>query len=135
MKRRVFWTIWALLPVFGGFWYFGPGQELLAKDLAASHLDLALEAEGRSEWATAADEFQLALDGVPPTEVATRRYLTLKQSRASFMSGKTWSGIGGMEELLAEISADSSGDQELANSTRYNLATAQFFATPLSRAL
>lgn len=41
IRTRIAWTVWALLPVFGLTYHFGPGQRWYSEDRASSLLDAA----------------------------------------------------------------------------------------------
>ena len=125
MRSRWFWTFWSILPVIALVWYSGPGQAVEARGVAASHFEVAEQAAALDDWAKATEEYLLAYDNLPLSDVGARRALSLRHARASFMSGKTWDGIADMEELLDQFEKV---DPELAESCRYHLGTAQYFA-------
>ncbi len=124
MRSRLFWAFWSMVPVIALIWYCGPGQAVEARGVAAAHCDSAEQAAALEDWAKAAEEYGLAYENLPLSDVESRRVLSLRHARASFMSGKTWDGIADMEELLGEFNEV---DPELAENCRYHLGTAQYF--------
>ena len=124
MKSRVFWVLWAALPILVFFWYTGPGQAVEARGIASGHLDQARQAEALGDWTMAAKEYLLAYENLPVDDREGRRGLSLRQARAAFMSGETWNGIANLEELLAEFEGT---DASLAAQCRQHLGAAQYF--------
>lgn len=53
MPRKVLWTIWALLPIFGLSFHYGPGQELDRRRQAAILIEASVAAQARAEAAQA----------------------------------------------------------------------------------
>ena len=49
MGRIIAWSLWAVLPVFGLAFHYGPGQALLRRDLATSQLEEAELLESKAE--------------------------------------------------------------------------------------
>ena len=69
MIQRVGWSIWAILPVLGMAFHFGPGQEGVRRDEAARTLAIALEAETHAQEAQ-----RVAHDAQLATIEARRRF-------------------------------------------------------------
>ena len=127
MKRqKMLWTVWALIPVVLALWWFGPGQELQARSRVASTVELAMTAADQENWEEAAELFGQAIGEAPANSPESNRWLRLRASHAEFMSGNTWNGIAGMEEVLDEVK---DVDPDLARDARARIAAAQYFAT------
>ncbi|HIA27188.1 MAG TPA: hypothetical protein EYN79_03575 [Planctomycetes bacterium] len=125
-REKLLWTIWAVIPVLLAIWWFGPGQELQARSRVASTVELAITASNEGDWQQAAELFGQAIVEAPIDSLESNRWLRLRASHAEFMSGNTWNGIAGMEEVLDEIK---DVDPDLARDARARIATAQYFAT------
>lgn len=125
-KSKLLWTLWAVFPVLIAIWWFGPGQDLQARTRVASTVEQALTAVSDEDWKLAAELFGQAIGEAPSDSQESNRWLRLRASHAEFMSGNTWNGISGMEEVLQEAKDD---DPELARDARARIASAQYFAT------
>ncbi len=49
MLRVIGWSIWAILPIFGLAFHYGPGQKLMHRDLAIDRMETARSAEAEAE--------------------------------------------------------------------------------------
>ena len=125
-REKLLWTIWAVIPVLLAIWWFGPGQELQARSRVASTVELAMAAVEEEKWEEAAQLFGQAIGEAPANSPESNRWLRLRASHSEFMSGNTWNGIAGMEEILDEAK---DVDPELARAARARFAAAQYFAT------
>jgi len=125
-RQKMLWTVWAMIPVVLAIWWFGPGQELQARSRVASTVELAMAAAEQENWQEAAELFGQAIGEAPTDSPESNRWLRLHASHAEFMSGNTWNGIAGMEEVLDEIK---DVDPDLARDARARIASAQYFAT------
>ncbi len=125
-RKKLLWTVWAVVPVLLAIWWFGPGQDLQARTRVASTVEQAIAAAEGKDWKLAAELFGQAIGEAPSDSPESNRWLRLRASHAEFMSGNTWNGISGMEEVLAEAKE---ADPALARDARARIATAQYFAT------
>ena len=119
-RQKVLWTAWAMIPVVLAIWWFGPGQELQARSRVASTVELAMAAADQENWQEAAELFGQAIGEAPTDSPESNRWLRLHASHAEFMSGNTWNGISGMEEVLDEIK---DADPVLARDARARIAS------------
>lgn len=124
-REKMLWTVWAVIPVLLAIWWFGPGQELQARSRVASTVELAITAAEEENWEKAAELFGQAIGEAPSDSPRSNLWLRLRASHAEFMSGNTWNGIAGMEEVLDDKNVDS----DLARDARARIASAQYFAT------
>ncbi len=129
-KNRIAWILWALVPVAFIAWHFGPGQEAHARDQAATHLAQARVAQDAEDWSLARDQYAMALDLLPEAEVDARQRMCLAHAKSTIYAGDLRDGMHKMEALLEEVDED---DSELAESTRYELASAGYFGAWLMR--
>ncbi|MAW76783.1 MAG: hypothetical protein CMJ95_05245 [Planctomycetes bacterium] len=125
-KKKLLWTVWAVVPALLAIWWFGPGQDLQARTRVASTVEQAMTAADGEDWKLAAELFGQAIGEAPANSPESNRWLRLRASHSEFMSGNTWNGISGMEEVLSEIKDT---DPELARDARARIAAAQYFAT------
>lgn len=180
---KLAWALWALVPVAGLSFHYGPGQKLYRQDLAArqqnkalalekeaselqakayaKHLE-AIEARKRAfleatpeaeaaanaatdaetaafmgasaAWRLAADAFgrmqQIAEEATPQVVQKIR----WSRARALVRSGDIWTGIGELEDVLAEIEGAPEGSKsEMSRKTREELGAAYYYAARLMR--
>lgn len=119
-----------MVPVAFAAWYFGPGQDLHARDRSASALDQARIAEQAEDWKLAAELYAEAQDALPVDRLDAQRRLELARARAVIQGGDMWGGIESLEALLDEVE---SADEELAEAVRAELGAQRYFAAWLMR--
>ncbi len=88
MKRRLLVSLWALLPILALALHHGPGQSLLARDLAADHLSSARAATMAEDYPAAIDHYRAARELLPPDDVAGRTQLEIAEARAQLERGE-----------------------------------------------
>ena len=109
MIRVIGWSLWALLPVIGLTYHFGPGQQHWNRDLAIEQMRLAREAEAEADrLQTAAYEAQFAT-------LAAREQLLEQDSESNRAT---------VEQLLAEEQQAyaAASDAWKATADRYQVA-------------
>ncbi len=130
LQSRIALTAWLMIPVVFAAWYFGPGQDLHARDQAASHYGDAQDALEGQDWKSAAAHFQEAIDALPASDADAQASLELAKARAVIQEGDMWGGIDQLEELL--VKTEDAGS-ELAPAVRAELASSRYFAAWLMR--
>ncbi|MCH2133767.1 MAG: hypothetical protein MK116_08455 [Phycisphaerales bacterium] len=98
IATRLGWTLWALVPVAVLAYHFGPGQVLMARDIAASRQDAALQLE---QDAIAAQ-----------TEAYARHLVTIEARVATFLPDAT---PGDQLALDAAVEAERHAYKEAAD--------------------
>src|SRR5688572_3369723 len=98
--RKLFLTLWCVLPLGGAAYHYGPGRARLVLDQAATAVDEAREhvrtaqgltaqgltgAEVAAEWALASARFEAALGLLPKESTAERRGLTLERAKCRML--------------------------------------------------
>src|SRR5262245_3699760 len=96
--RKLFWTLWCLLPLAGAAYHFGPGQVRLVCDRTADAAEAArAEAQLAAEcvpsaaakhWQSAAELYQQALELLPAGNDAQRWRLTLERAKCRMLCGQ-----------------------------------------------
>lgn len=130
IAQRIALTAWLMVPVAFAAWYFGPGQDLHARDRSASALEQARAAEEAGEWKQAVEFYAQAQDELPADRTDARQRLELAEARATIMGGDMWSGIESLEALLEEVEGE---DEPLAEAVRAELGAQRYFAAWLMR--
>jgi hypothetical protein len=128
--QRIALTAWLMVPVAFAAWYFGPGQDLHARDRSASALEQARAAEDAGEWKAAVEFYATAQEQLPVDRVDALHRLELAEARATIMGGDMWGGIESLETLLEEVDGN---DVELAEAVRAELGSQRYFAAWLMR--
>lgn len=146
MKKLLLFA-WLLAPVAGVAYHYGPGQDRLRDDEAASAAERAHElassaretaaAQGdgaaRSLWAEAERAYAEALAALPNERVAEARVLRLEQAKAQMFVSQLPEARRSLEGLVAELAADPTVAPELLDDARGALANAQYYTTWLMR--
>jgi hypothetical protein len=143
--RKTFLIVWLLLPAAAAAYHWGPGQDRLRSDAAASAVERAREAvrlaaacgadedSAREHWSTAEAAWSEALQSLPPGSERAARALRLEQSKAAMQVGKLPEARQELRALVEELEADPSADVALAADARRTLANAQYYMTWLMR--
>ncbi|MAW61777.1 MAG: hypothetical protein CMJ94_13225 [Planctomycetes bacterium] len=130
IAQRIALTAWLMVPVAFAAWYFGPGQDLHARDRSASALEQARAAEEAGDWKAAVEFYATAQKELPVDRVDAMQRLELAEAKAAIMGGDMWGGIESLEALL-EATEDT--DTELAEAVRAELGAQRYFAAWLMR--
>jgi hypothetical protein len=128
MKKRLFWALWAILPVGVAAVHMGLGRDLSNHDRAAGHLRAALTAEQGEDWAGAAGEYAEALALMTNSPVGERRVIELARAKARMMAGEYIEGQEQLENLLADALADPQRDEPMIARLRADVASAAYYA-------
>ncbi|MFZ4575140.1 MAG: hypothetical protein ACOYN0_12125 [Phycisphaerales bacterium] len=113
MKKVLFWTAWAALPVGALAFHMGPGQEWMARDRAAERVRLATVAETGEDFDAAAAHYAAARAGLPPGSEAEAMRLQLLEARAKINGGKL---VEAQEQLGTMLETAGPDDQTLIRS-------------------
>lgn len=117
MGRVIGWSLWAILPVLGLAFHFGPGQNMLNRDLAASQLRAGRELE------TDAEELQLKAYEAQFATLAARERLIEEDTEANR------SQVASLMQAEQQAYADAS-DAWMATAERYQQVEALLEGTP-----
>ncbi len=126
--------LWLLVPVALVSYHFGPGQEALAWREADVHRDAAQELERAGHWEQAIDEYQQALNSLPPLKEETssaavaRDQLRLAQIRNRFQLGKLEETVSTLRAFADEIEATHGAESVPALEARELLGRVHFQA-------
>src|SRR5262245_1352343 len=93
--RKLFLTLWCLLPVGAAAYHYGPGRARLVLDQAAAAVDEArthaaaarglAHEEATAEWAQASTCYEQALRLLPKERDAERQRLTLERAKCRML--------------------------------------------------
>lgn len=145
--RRLLLFVWLLLPAGAAAYHFGPGQDRMHSDQAATAAQRADQfardaralaaSEGdeaaKSLWAQAESAYGEALDNLPAESVAESRVLRLERAKAQMFISKLPDAHHELGSLVEELTADESADPKLLADARGALANAQYYRTWLMR--
>ena len=131
--RRIVLPVWCLVPVMVGAYHFGPGQERLVLDSAATLLQEAGAHAEAAQWAAAAGKYEAALSLLPASEIATARRTRLEQAKAQMFIKELPSAHASLKSLVDELEEDAGVDAELLADARSTLANSQYYMTWLMR--
>ncbi len=119
LLRRIGWTIWALLPVAGLSYHFGPGQRAYTEDRAADVIDQARKLDAAAQLAQdAAYQTHLAslkarraaLASKSPEDAAVARDAATKEDEAYRIAAEAWKSTADKlqqaQELLASCNSE-----------------------------
>lgn len=141
--RKLYVTLWCLLPLGGLAYHYGPGRARLVLDEVAGivdearvHVRLAQGASGAdatAEWALASARFEAALGRLPKECTAERRTLTLEHAKARMLCSELPQANGELRALVQELEADPAADAALLFDARRTWANSEYYMTWLAR--
>jgi hypothetical protein len=131
---RIFLIVfWVFVPLALGAYHYGPGQEQMVLDEAASFIRDAKTAVDGEEWAQAVAAYDEALSLLPPERKAERWRLQLEKAKAQMQCSKLPTAHDALVTLLETVEGDPAADAQLKADTRLALANAQYYMTWLLR--
>ncbi len=131
--RKIVIPVWCMVPILVGAYHFGPGQEKLVLDEAATLLDVAGAHAKAEEWAMADQKYEEALELLPASEIATIRRATLEKAKAQMFISELPLAHRAVKGLVDELVEDTDADPELLADARSTLANSQYYMTWLMR--
>lgn len=147
MRRVHFVLLWLLLPIAAGAYHFGPGQDQLRADRAASAAQRAAEAArearrvaaesgdaaARSHWAEAAAACTEALAHLPAGEEGAAFALRIERAKAQMFISELPEAREDLESVVEELANSPAATPQLLADARTALASAQYYTTWLMR--
>ena len=124
---------WVLLPAGALAYHFGPGQEWLARDKAASRLERAADARTGERYDEAAAGFGLASEALPKDAKAEKQRLALAEADAKILQGDHIEAQEQIEALLGELKSDGKEHDALALRARESLAKTSYYTAWIMR--
>ncbi len=145
--RKALLFVWLLLPVAAFAYHYGPGQDHLRVDRAASAMsrgeaaaraarDVAAregDEAARPLWAEAEEAFTEALAELPIDRVREARAMRIERAKAQMFISKLPDARRDLGALVDELVADSGADAAQLADARGALAGAQYYTTWLMR--
>ncbi len=129
--RKFFIFIWLLVPLGAAAYHFGPGQQSIKIDQAATHIGFAEKHLMNKEFAEAVIEFDEAISFLPKENISTNNRLRLEKAKAQMQCSQLPEAY---KDLLSMLSAlDENTEPQLAADTKSTLANAQYYITWLMR--
>jgi hypothetical protein len=122
-------TGWLLLPVIIAAWHFGPGQERVQLDRAASMLARADRAAAQGQWTEADELYEAALLLMPAERAADIRRVRLEHAKAEMLDCKLPIAHDELKQLVTELTSDPAADPGTLSEARLALAHAQYYVT------
>jgi ferredoxin len=132
MRKKIFVTLWLLVPIVLLAYHYGPGQKGVARDQVAVKVSAAQAAEKAEDWTAAVAAYTDALAALPPGDTTTRYKLQLAKAKARMYTGELPEAMIDMEGLLSDMLKEKADEQQVRE-VRGNLATAQYYAAWLMR--
>ena len=129
--RKFLIFIWLLVPLGAAAYHFGPGQQSIKIDQAATHIGLAEKHLINQEFAEAVIEFDEAISLLPKENISTNNRLRLEKAKAQMQCSQLPEAY---KDLLSMLSAlDENTEPQLIADTKSTLANAQYYITWLMR--
>ncbi len=125
--------LWLALPLAAAAYHFGPGQDRLKTDDAATHLAQAKLAAAEGDHAAAIEACDAALAALPTEAVDAARQLRLLRAKEKLPSGQLPEAHDELDALFTELNGDATADPELKRETRTALATSKYYLAWLMR--
>lgn len=133
MKSKVYWSIWALVPVAVGALHLGPGQCLMKCDRAGVCLNNAAAAVANEDWSTAAAAYAAARDALPEGSKAEALRLSIEEAKARVEAGEFIEGAQRFEQLIAEQEAAGEPDRAVMEELRAELGEVAYLTAWVMR--
>lgn len=133
VMRSIVYSVWCLVPVMVGAYHFGPGQERLVLDSAATLLQEAGAHAEAEEWAAAEGKYEQALALLPASELATARRARLERAKAQMFIKELPRAHASLKSLVDELEQDAGVDHGMLADARSALANSQYYMTWLMR--
>ncbi len=137
--RKPLLAVWLCLPLAAWAYHEGPGQERIELDVVDTELYMAREAVVDEDWGAAITGYEKALQHLPSEDDGTAatkragRQIRLALNQARMQHKQLVKAQGELRELVAEMAADASADQDLLDEARKAHASAQYYVTWLMR--
>jgi len=131
--RPILLFAWLMLPIGFGAYHYGPGQDRLILDDAATELAAGEEDLAAQQPAAAVKQFDAALALIPEERTAETRRVRLERAKARMQAQQLPAAYDELTILVDEMTADSDSNPELLADARQSLASAQYFLTWLMR--
>lgn len=131
---RIFLILcWLMVPVLAWAYHLGPGQQQVRLDQTSRLLQLASSAMADESFDLARMHYSEALAKLPPENSADGYAIRLELAKAQAQSAMLPEARASLETLLADVEADQTADEQLADSVRSALANSQYHMTWLMR--
>ena len=124
---------WLMIPVLVGAYHYGPGQDRLRLDDAASWVAKAERHVAAEQWAEAEAAYEEALKLLPAERMAESRRLRLERAKAQMLAQKLPIANQELQNLVAELRDDPAADAKVLAEARSALANSQYYLTWLMR--
>ena len=111
-------TFWLSVPLAVAAYHFGPGQDQVKKDAAASSIAAAVQASAENDHVAAIAACDAALAELPTEAVAESRQLRLVRAKERLPIGQLPAAHDELDALLTELNADPAADADLKRETR-----------------
>ena len=129
--RKFLIFIWLLVPLGAAAYHFGPGQQSIKIDQAATHIGLAEKHLINQEFDEAVIEFDEAISLLPKENISTNNRLRLEKAKAQMQCSQLPEAY---KDLLSMLSAlNENTEPQLIADTKSTLANAQYYITWLMR--
>jgi len=130
---KVFIFIWLCVPLLALAYHFGPGKELLSRDLLQDEIDAAYAHVEREEYADAVDALEALLQKLGSGDEALRLKVRLQLAQTRMFNSQLPQAHQELEQLVAELEEKSEADPGIVKDARTALASSQFFMTYLMK--
>jgi hypothetical protein len=131
--KKIFLTLWLLLPILLVTYHYGPGQDRLKQDDVSMMLQAADHYVAVSNWGKAIELFDNALTTMPKDEVLLNRRVRLAKAKAQMDFSQLPVANRDLQSLMDEVLESSDSNTELSRDIRSALANSQYYMTWLMR--
>lgn len=109
---------WLLVPVAFGAYHYGPGQERLRLDDAASVLAEADRLAAAEDWQPAVAKYDAAQAMLPEGRVEDVRRIRLKRAKAQMFAHQLPEASTALQDLVEQMQDDKSASAQLRDEAR-----------------
>ena len=124
---------WLLVPVAFGAYHYGPGQERLRLDDAATVLAEADRLAAAKLWQSAVAKYDAAQAILPEGRVEDVRRIRLKRAKAQMFAHQLPEASAALQDLVEQLQDDNSASAQLCDEAREAQASAEYYVTWLKR--
>lgn len=124
---------WLMVGVGLGAYHYGPGQDQIKLEEAASALKQAERLAQEQNWVDAVSAYSQALSHLPADRVADARRIRLERAKAQMLARQLPEAHDELDLLVEELQADAGAPKPLVTEALTAYANAQYYMTWLMR--
>lgn len=131
--RVLLLVVWMLIPVGALAFHMGPGQNQLRLNKVSQLLSKADMAAEDSDWGSAQELYETALDHLPDEEIGLKRKVRLQRAKMQLMNKELPKAHSDLKSLVDDLVSDENVDPKFLAEAQATLANSRYYITWLMR--